>query len=536
MSFRVLSCPVCGGTLEKELDLYLCSFCGCRCTDESAENAYHQLMDNLTDQFSSLLDERLRQEKEERFYSLRVNLLEKVSAKYIDSNAIIEICKEIKKIIPHDFMASFYEVANSSSTKNLVDFIRKIDVKEQYLFIEYILDFLLKSITTELVAPINYLIERAYKHTDLKLFEKYMNRLEEEAIKVDSGIYETSIPRDVFIAYASEDIDTVLELAGLLEENEISCFVAMRNLQHGIGAVDNYEKELQNAIDNCKIIVFVSSQYSRRIKRDALRLELPYVKKRDLENAPAGHKLNYTSMPAIYKKPRIEYRLDNLPTNAADYIIREFFNGLDYCETAKKVMERVTHYIVDNSTITHQKESVSLKNKLNKEQDSPIQNANPFKALTCPACGGNFSVSDLTDDDDFVTCSTCNKVYLTSDIFPKIGEYRAKKEAERKKISANTQQPYIPSQQSQTILPPQNHTPPSASDPFFTHQQIKYCNKWVTLFLCYFLGIFGVHKFYEGKKKMGKIYLFSFGLFGYGWLFDLFRTLFKPSRYPKQKK
>lgn len=56
-------------------------------------------------------------------------------------------------------------------------------------------------------------------------------------------------------------------------------------------------------------------------------------------------------------------------------------------------------------------------------------------------------------------------------------------------------------------------------------------NKWTAFFLCFFLGMFGCHKFYEGKKGMGILYLCTFGLFGYGWLFDWIMLLFKPNPY-----
>lgn len=56
-------------------------------------------------------------------------------------------------------------------------------------------------------------------------------------------------------------------------------------------------------------------------------------------------------------------------------------------------------------------------------------------------------------------------------------------------------------------------------------------NKWVALLLCFFLGVLGIHKFYEGKIGMGILYIFTFGLFGIGWLVDLIVLLFKPNPY-----
>lgn len=46
-------------------------------------------------------------------------------------------------------------------------------------------------------------------------------------------------------------------------------------------------------------------------------------------------------------------------------------------------------------------------------------------------------------------------------------------------------------------------------------------NRIVALLLCVFLGIFGAHKFYLGKFGVGLVYIFTYGLFGIGWLIDL---------------
>ena len=47
-------------------------------------------------------------------------------------------------------------------------------------------------------------------------------------------------------------------------------------------------------------------------------------------------------------------------------------------------------------------------------------------------------------------------------------------------------------------------------------------SKMTALILCIFLGFFGAHKFYVGKIGMGIVYLFTIGLFGFGWLIDIF--------------
>lgn len=51
--------------------------------------------------------------------------------------------------------------------------------------------------------------------------------------------------------------------------------------------------------------------------------------------------------------------------------------------------------------------------------------------------------------------------------------------------------------------------------------------KETAYFLCLLGGWAGAHKFYEGKTALGVLYLFTFGLFGAGWIFDLIAILSK---------
>lgn len=56
-------------------------------------------------------------------------------------------------------------------------------------------------------------------------------------------------------------------------------------------------------------------------------------------------------------------------------------------------------------------------------------------------------------------------------------------------------------------------------------------NKWVSFFLCLFLGCVGAHKFYEGKIGMGILYLCTGGLLFIGVIIDLIAILSKPNPY-----
>lgn len=56
-------------------------------------------------------------------------------------------------------------------------------------------------------------------------------------------------------------------------------------------------------------------------------------------------------------------------------------------------------------------------------------------------------------------------------------------------------------------------------------------SKWISFFLCLFFGIFGIHKFYEGRILFGIIYLCTGGLFGVGVIVDLIILILKPNPY-----
>lgn len=72
----------------------------------------------------------------------------------------------------------------------------------------------------------------------------------------------------------------------------------------------------------------------------------------------------------------------------------------------------------------------------------------------------------------------------------------------------------------------QQQTPPSnqtVSRPYIQIPAVSRKSQTVALVLCIFFGFFGAHYFYVGKIKIGILYFLTMGLFGIGWLVDIFR-------------
>ena len=329
-------CKNCGGDLRQTEDgKYKCNFCGSIFEEQKVKD-YAEEMHRLFDEF-----------KLEAISNARKNLYEAVNAEYISNTLVHECCMELKKLIPDDPQACFYEIATGNNVKQITKAIRKIKTDKNDMDIESIIRFLIRSLQTEFQLELNNLIARAFEYTDPVKFEHYCTLLSTEAVKVDTGIYETKLPREVFVAYSSKDMDKVSELVEALEAQGLKCFVAARNLRHGKGAVEHYNAALEEAMDHCRSIVFVSSTNSRSFNCDALTIELPYIQKKDLENAPAELRNNYKAIPQQYKKPRVEYRIgESTSVNVADAISNEIFDGYERAYTPEEVAARVMKQLI----------------------------------------------------------------------------------------------------------------------------------------------------------------------------------------------
>ncbi len=307
------TCGRCGGALERKSDgVFACRYCGRKWEKE--------IIDNHEKMFETV-DAALREQRRADLAALARRRYEEAHKEYVSNVELRGICNQILNLNPEDFYARFY-LATCKEDSSLAEFLASVDIAAHYYDIEDMLNFLIRGLQASWINAVSTLIENAYKSNDLEKYNIYRTRFEEMADEVENGIFEPTLPRDVFIAYSSRDMGKVSELLYVLEEeNGLSCFVAARNLRHGSGAVENYREAIQTALRNCKAVVFISSVSSRNSRCEAIR-ELNYIK----ENLP--------------EMRRIELLAENYKGIAAERIFTEFFDGLEYCTSAKEVAAR----------------------------------------------------------------------------------------------------------------------------------------------------------------------------------------------------
>lgn len=102
-------------------------------------------------------------------------------------------------------------------------------------------------------------------------------------------------------------------------------------------------------------------------------------------------------------------------------------------------------------------------------------------------------------DENIYKCSYCGRV---EEVYRTESEENKKKEDEMFKL----QKEYV-----ETV----------------TQSEKTIRNIGMLLIIAVFGGILGLHKFMEGKIKMGVLYIFTWGLFGVGLMIDIFRYVFE---------
>lgn len=374
--YEQIACERCGGKLKLQPDgNYECEYCGAAFKENAIDNYLHAICSGI----HSVLDDVLDTQYQKEIGSIRQNLFAAVRKRDINGDEVVDYCRSLKKKIgDNDFYANFYEVATYGTVTEINSFLNSINVAEQpeYAICD-VLDYLTNPVQAEVVPSVRWLIERAFKNSS-QLKEKYDTKLDEDEGLIKAGVYDETLPRDVFLAYKSEDIEYANELCEYLESQGLKCFLSSRNLKHGINAENLYEERLKKAIDHCTVVVFVSTRLSRTVG-DARNLELTYIEEQDKQNAPAEYRHNYITMPKQYKKPRVEYLKEDYVVDAAnEYFARVFFKGYQYRTSKEAVYNAVDEYRRISPQVTNKSEYKYCKSCGKK---------NLLSAIFCSGCG-----------------------------------------------------------------------------------------------------------------------------------------------------
>ncbi|MBE6134934.1 MAG: leucine-rich repeat domain-containing protein [Erysipelotrichaceae bacterium] len=303
---RIRICERCGEALHEINGHLECRYCGARydLADEAAS-------------FEAMLEAK----KQEILANRRRVLWDEVHKKNPSKVAIESAARSVREINAEDTLANFYLLAHEEDHADLIAFLSGEKMNDTVA--KEVVRFMLLSVEGEDVLALKTFIENHFKGEE---YTEFMTQIESIADDLEEGTYMTSLPRDVFLAYSSKDMDKVTEMTRFLEENEFSVFCALRNLRHGAGAAEKYEIGLKDAIAHCKVFVFLSSVNSRSLKCDALSVEVPYL------------------MDRFPKMARIHYRLDDEPTKAgAAVLLKSFDDGREWCRTKEDLLERIVN-------------------------------------------------------------------------------------------------------------------------------------------------------------------------------------------------
>ena len=301
-------CPRCGENLKKDGSTYQCSYCGA--TYEES----HQ--DKTAETLKGLLDEA----KVERLSNARRLLWSVSHEKFPSKEKVVDAAKDVLSLHAEEYLASIYLHSHDRDPLTLSKILASSNVSLSEA--EETFRWLLPSLSPRLIGPLHDFVDRHFKNEEKT---KRINQLEEEAAKVNDGIYEVGLPRDVFLCYSSLDMPRVIEVMDVLEQNGFVCFAAFRNLRHGKGAQENYLVSLKNAMKSCSVFLFLSSENSRAMTCDAMKVELPYL---------------ISDLP---DKPRVEYILEDYENTPflAKMTLKKAFPSQEHCRDEEDLLTRI---------------------------------------------------------------------------------------------------------------------------------------------------------------------------------------------------
>ncbi len=395
----------------------------------------------------------------------RMNLNRNVQTNAFDS--IDYYAKEVLKLVPNDFVATYYEAYALQKLGNptpISTFYQNHNFDTTDEQVDEVTTHILKnSEPTD-----RKLIESFFSAYASSLIPEYVDTFEQQ---VEKENFYAPVPRDVFICYRSTDEKDALEVLETLEKDGNTCWISSRNLRPNDS--DNYWDNIKQAIENCKAVVVISS-------RDAM---LSQDIQREMRLAQE------------IKRAVLEYKIDDAEHTT---FFKHYFDGKKWVNAYSvsatpliEVRDRVFKYL-------NRKKATSAKRPQSQTRPEPKK---PIKRTPHEA------PLPKTKVNPFVTKTVHTSKRKTSNTYSN----------NQDKSSSSYRGPYeLTSSEVKTNYQGK------------TYNHVNYYDARIALALSILpWGFYSLDKFYTKEYKKALIYLFTLQLFFVGWFIDIHKYLTK---------
>ena len=138
---ELFTCKKCGGGLIEQGDYYVCPSCGARYTNDGARK--------YRDELRNALGEAFYEEKQEQLANLRRLLWKETHEKFSDGDAIKDVCRKIRELVPDDAAAEFYYSVSDGKSKRINKFLQSFNIEEDPEYVEDFILYTIKSLRKE---------------------------------------------------------------------------------------------------------------------------------------------------------------------------------------------------------------------------------------------------------------------------------------------------------------------------------------------------------------------------------------------------
>ena len=400
--YQIKTCPRCGAELvqpDKNSSEWKCASCRSTFAPEVHKALSKQMAEIARNVVDEAFEEKIAEHRRNLWTELEKDITERSSLEIITS------AQDIRSFSKDDIQANFYLVTIAErKAKPIVKFLNNLAKRDPDLYRHYVEDFvcfLTESFEVDFVMPLRALISKAFAEGS-KEYKKCQDLVDDVAR--DKGTHNVREKRDVFVACSSKDKEIVWELVQYLESEDrtkeskgrsLSCFFYERNLPKGRKADQHYQDRLKEAIENCKVFLFASSQNSRTKDCDAYSEELSLLKEVRFAN-----------------KERVEWILDSVDArlstpdpDVCESIERIFKGNTWHIGTSKEDMQEVYNAIMQ--CLDYQSEKTSKTSVANVSSDEKKLAAFEYEKLS----NGKYIIKKLKNSEElYVVVPDCVEI------------------------------------------------------------------------------------------------------------------------------